>query len=212
MESGNFGLNERRQGTYDRKKKLTYRNMMRELGLGSAGRQRGANKIMSQSMIPDSAADSIINYNAPCYSGQFSDDGNFFFSCAKDFRVRMYDTSNPYRWKYYKTAHYLGGQWTITDATLSPDNRFLAYSSIRSAVSLSPTDPENTMDPTILEFSNVGGSTGRRFHGGHFGVSPNVSWRNFQYTYRILIDMVTPLLRRRTRDCSRYLGRKYLRL
>ncbi|KAF1344752.1 WD40-repeat-containing domain protein [Delphinella strobiligena] len=170
MESGNFGLNERRQGTYDRKKKLTYRNMMRELGLGSAGRQRGANKIMSQSMIPNSAADSIINYNARCYSGQFSDDGNFFFSCAQDFRVRMYDTSNPYRWKYYKTAHYLGGQWTITDATLSPDNRFLAYSSIRSAVSLSPTDPENNMDPTILEFSNVGGGTGRRFHGGHFGI------------------------------------------
>ena len=171
MESGTFGLNDRRQGTYARKKKLAYRTMMRELGLGSSGKQKTANKLISQNMIPSSAADTIINYNSRCYSGQFSDDGNFFFSCAQDFRVRMYDTSNPYRWKYYKTAHYLGGQWTITDATLSPDNRFLAYSSIRSAVCLSPTDPENTMDPTILEFATVGGSAGRRFHGGHFGVS-----------------------------------------
>lgn len=171
MESGTFGLNERRQDTITRKKKLAYRTMMRELGLGSAGKQRCANKIMSQSLIPSSAADSIINYNARCYSGQFSDDGNFFFSCAQDFRVRMYDTSNPYRWKYYKTAHYLGGQWTITDATLSPDNRFLAYSSIRSAVCLSPTDPENTSDPSILEFSNTGGSRRQRFYGGSFGVS-----------------------------------------
>ncbi|KAG8534235.1 uncharacterized protein KY384_001079 [Bacidia gigantensis] len=35
-------------------------------------------------------------------------------------------------WKYYKTVIYPYGQWTITDATLSPDNRYLAYSSIRN--------------------------------------------------------------------------------
>ncbi|GAB7353573.1 hypothetical protein MBLNU459_g4000t2 [Dothideomycetes sp. NU459] len=170
MESGTFGINERRQGTYGRKKKLAYRAMMRELGLGSSGAQRSANRLLSQTLIPSSSADTIINYNSRCYSGQFSDDGNFFFSCAQDFRVRMYDTSNPYRWKYYKTAHYLGGQWTITDATLSPDNRFLAYSSIRSAVCLSPTDPENTMEPSVLEFADMGqGRRGGR-NWSHFGI------------------------------------------
>lgn len=170
MESGTFGINERRQGTYGRRKKLAYRTMMRELGMGNSGSQKSVNKLTAQTLIPSSSADTIINYNARCYSGQFSDDGNFFFSCAQDFRVRMYDTSNPYRWKYYKTAHYLGGQWTITDATLSPDNRFLAYSSIRSAVCLSPTDPENTMEPSVLEFSDMGqGRRGGR-NWGHFGV------------------------------------------
>lgn len=178
MESGTFGINERRQGTYGRKKKLAYRAMMRELGLGNAGAQKSANRLLSQTLIPSSSADSIINYNARCYSGQFSDDGNFFFSCAQDFRVRMYDTSNPYRWKYYKTAHYLGGQWTITDATLSPDNRFLAYSSIRSAVCLSPTDPENTMEPSVLEFSDMGqGRRGGR-NWGHFGVCMGPPYRS----------------------------------
>jgi WD repeat-containing protein 23 len=170
MESGTFGTTERPRGTFGRKRKLAYRNMMRELGVGGYGAQRSANKLISQTMIPSTQADSIINYNHRCYSGQFSDDGNFFFSCAQDFKVRMYDTSNPYKWKYYKTAHYYGGQWTITDATLSPDNKFLAYSSIRSAVCLSPTDPENTMDPTILDFADMGQArrTGRGW--GHFGI------------------------------------------
>ncbi|KAK4989477.1 hypothetical protein LTR50_003221 [Elasticomyces elasticus] len=107
MESGTFGTNERSQDTYKRKKKLAYRTMVRELGLGSPGRQRCEGKIMSQGLLPGTKADLIINYNARCYSGQFSDDGNFFYSCSQDFKVRMYDTSNPYKWKYYKVLYCL---------------------------------------------------------------------------------------------------------
>jgi DDB1- and CUL4-associated factor 11 len=66
----------------------------------------------------------------------------------------MYDTSNPYEWKYYKTVDYPFGQWTITDASLSPDNRWLAYSSIRHIVCLAPTDPSDTSDPALLDFTN----------------------------------------------------------
>lgn len=169
MESGNFGLNERKRDTYTRKKKLAHRTMMRELGLGSPGMERSNNKLISHDMIPSTKADMIINYNDRCYSGQFSDDGNFFFSCAQDFRVRMYDTSNPYKWKYYKTAHYLGGQWTITDATLSPDNKYLAYSSIRPEVMLAPTDPDNTADPYTLNFAAA--SSRRAHYAARWGVS-----------------------------------------
>ena len=127
-------------------------------------------------MIPSSNADTIIHYNSRCYSGQFSEDGNFFFSCAQDFKVRMYDTSNPYNWKYYKTVVYPYGQWTITDASLSPDNKWLAYSSIRSIVCLAPTDPSSSGEPFLLDFSDMGGRGARRvrgFNGGfsHFGVS-----------------------------------------
>ena len=119
-------------------------------------------------MIPSSNADKILNYNRRCYSGQFSDDGNFFFSCSQDFNVRMYDTSNPYNWTYYKTVHYPFGQWTITDASLSPDNRFLAYSSIRSMVCLAATDPEADSDPHMLTFSDGGRMGG--WAGGSFGI------------------------------------------
>ena len=85
----------------------------------------------------------------------------------------MYDTSNIYDWKLYKTVHYPFGQWTITDATLGPDNKFLAYSSIRSAVCLASTDPNDGSEPWRLDFADSarpGG--GRRLHAGssHFGI------------------------------------------
>ncbi|KAL8873357.1 MAG: hypothetical protein Q9174_001159 [Haloplaca sp. 1 TL-2023] len=134
MASGTFGENLHFEDKIrKRKDRLALRLMYRELGTHVSARNR-TDRLMSQRLIPSSNADTIIHYNARCYSGQFSDDGNFFFSCAQDFKVRMYDTSNPYKWKYYKTAIYPYGQWTITDASLSPDNKYLAYSSIRSII------------------------------------------------------------------------------
>lgn len=86
----------------------------------------------------------------------------------------MYDTSNPYSWKYYKTAAYPYGQWTITDASLSPDNKFLAYSSIRSIVFLAPTDPTLAVqEPIALDFAYTGPASRRpQFTAAHsnFGV------------------------------------------
>lgn len=90
----------------------------------------------------------------------------------------MYDTSNPHNWKYYKTVDYPYGQWTITDASLSPDNKYLAYSSIRSIVCLAPTDPGETGEPLQLDFSDLGQrNRRRRFNGGysHFGVGCHFS-------------------------------------
>lgn len=104
-------------------------------------------------MIPASNADMIIHFDDPVYSGQFSDDGNFFFSANKDYKVRMYDTSNPYKWRYYKTVEYPFGQWTLTDASLSPDNKYLAYTSIKNIVCLAPTDPNDMGDPYSLDLS-----------------------------------------------------------
>jgi WD repeat-containing protein 23 len=127
-------------------------------------------------MIPSSNPDTIIHYNQPVYSGQFSNDGNFFFSANKDYKVRMYDTSNPYKWRYYKTVEYPFGQWTLTDASLSPDNKYLAYTSIRSTVCLAPTDPNDLGEPYILDLAdnppgnpNVNNGYRSRY-GGSFGI------------------------------------------
>lgn len=182
MASGTFGVNDRcnhsacgepfAQSTHDKRRRLARRMFDRELGVESRGRARALNSLATQDLIPGSKADMIINLNDRCYSGQFSEDGSFFFACGQDFKVRMYDTSNPYDWRYYKTVNYYGGQWTITDATLSPDNRHLAYSSIRSDVCLATTDPTDASEPRHLDFSNMGnGSTaGARGHRGHFGI------------------------------------------
>jgi WD repeat-containing protein 23 len=78
----------------------------------------------------------------------------------------MYDTSNPFEWKYYKTVDYPFGSWTITDATLSPDNKFLAYSSLRNLVCLASTDPADSSDPTVLDLASTPeGRVGRDFFG-----------------------------------------------
>ncbi|KAL8413634.1 hypothetical protein RB594_005048 [Gaeumannomyces avenae] len=156
-------------------KGLARRILDRELGLGDYWDRRLNQDLMAQSMIPSTEADMVIRYQSPVYSGQFSDDGNFFFAVGKDFRVRMYDTSNPYDWRYYKTAIFPFGQWTLSDASLSPDNRWLAITSLLPHVCLAPTDPNDTGDPYVLDLSETGG-TGRqagpfhRTHGHHFGI------------------------------------------
>ncbi|PLB39231.1 WD40 repeat domain-containing protein [Aspergillus candidus] len=172
MGSGDFGSNPYFVDVLKkRKRSLATKLMWRELGVDVDNSQRRPVQSISQDLIPESVADKIIHFDSRCYSGQFSDDGNFFFCCSQDFKVRMYDTSNPVDWKYYKTVDYPFGSWTITDATLSPDNRFLAYSSIRNMVCLAPTDPADRSDPAILDLSSVpGGRAGRRFGSSHFGI------------------------------------------
>lgn len=159
MDSGNFGLNEAdakitaRGKGLSNKQKISLRILDRELAVGSLIQQKLNHRLIAQGMIPSSNADTIIRYNDPVYSGQFSDDGNFFFSANKDFKVRMYDTSNPFDWTYYKTVSYPFGRWTLTDASLSPDNKYLAYTSIHSNVCLAPTDPNDMGDPYSLDLA-----------------------------------------------------------
>lgn len=74
----------------------------------------------------------------------------------------MYDTSNPYRWRYYKTATYPFGSWTLTDAHLSPDNRWLAFTSLQSSVCFAPTDPHDRGDPYALNMAAGGDPFGHR--------------------------------------------------
>ncbi|KAJ4416195.1 hypothetical protein N0V85_002381 [Neurospora sp. IMI 360204] len=152
MESGVFGAFDLREPD-SKKKRLTRRLLDRELGLGDRTEQKTNLALMAQQMIPSSKPEVVIHYDDPVCCGQFSDDGNFFYACGKDFKVRMYDTSNPYNWTHYKTVRYPFGQWTLTDADLSPDNKWLAYTSLTSQVCFAPTDPNDTGDPYTLDLA-----------------------------------------------------------
>lgn len=157
MNSGSFGVTDRTGTAARKQKKLARRIFDRELGVGN---QRINQDAMAQDMVPTSDADMIVHYRAPVYCGQFSEDGNFFYACVKDFKVRMYDTSNPYNWRYYKTVNYPWGQWTLTDAHLSPDNKWLAYTSLQSHVCFAPTDPNDKGDPYSLDLGSGLRNTG----------------------------------------------------
>ncbi|KAI1328631.1 WD40-repeat-containing domain protein [Xylariaceae sp. FL0255] len=167
MESGTFGTKDISSRIL-KKKGLARQILDRELGIGEKTYRKVLQGEIAQSLIPRTEADMVIHYADNVYSGQFSDDGNFFYSCVKDFRVRMYDTSNPYNWRHYKTVAFPFGSWTLTDASLSPDNKWLAYTSIQSNVCLAPTDPNDTGDPYTLSLSEHGARTSR-WHGS-FGI------------------------------------------
>lgn len=106
--------------------------------------------------LPTSNGRLAVQYPSRAYSGQFSQDGSFFYTCSQDFRVRLYETTDPTMWKHYKTVVGSTGRWTITDANLSPDNRFVAYSSITPVVYMAKTAQDNTEEQEILDFSGRG--------------------------------------------------------
>ncbi|CAI6014334.1 unnamed protein product [Clonostachys chloroleuca] len=170
MFSGQFGTNNIEMNYNRRMNKSIQRRLLeRELGLGSYDDRRRNNDLITQSLVPSgNKADMIIHYEEPVYSGQYSADGNFFFACGKDYKVRMYDTSRPYNWRHYKTVTHPWGRWTLTDASLSKDNKWLAYTSITSLVAIAPTDINDTGDPYALDLSG-GTSDTQDYWGGGFG-------------------------------------------
>ncbi|GAB1312265.1 WD40-repeat-containing domain protein [Madurella fahalii] len=153
MESGAFGTYDWREHN---RKGLARRLLDRELGLGGRSGQKINQGLMAQQMIPSAKPEMVVHFEDPVCCGQFSSDGNFFYACVKDFRVRMYDTSNPYNWKHYKTVPFPFGQWTMTDADLSPDNKWLCFSSLQSNVGIAATDPNDTGDPYSLNLADGG--------------------------------------------------------
>ena len=174
MESGAFGVPDRcsysgcgvpySERTLQRQRRVSRRIFDRELGQTPRGRAEVLHNLATQTLIPRSKADFIINMPANCYSGQFSEDGAFFFACSQDFKVRLYDTSNPYDWTHVRTIPYIGSGagWTITDASLSPDNGLLAISSIQSQVTLAVTDKNTTRESRTLDFADMGQARGSR--------------------------------------------------
>lgn len=169
MRSGKFG-HHRRDG-HDKmlaQKGIAYQVLARELGIATPRLERSAIKSITHNLIPASQPDMIINFDARAYSGQFSDDGNFFYTCSQDSKIRMFDTSNPGKWRHYKTVTHPRVQWTVSDATLSPDNRALASSSLGPDVCYALTDPDSTSEPQRLDFSQTGPGRGTSY--GGFGV------------------------------------------
>lgn len=155
MKSGKFGYHQESLGGLTKSLDVHHKLMERELGLESPKLQRIKLHATVQSMTPGSQPDSVINFNYPGYCGQFSDDGDYFFTCNQDGRIRLYDTSNPYEWKFYKAAVHPRMRWTLTDASMSPDSRFIASCSLCPDVSLISTEKTSGSGGTaqLLDFA-----------------------------------------------------------
>lgn len=70
--------------------------------------------------------------------------------------MHIYDTSDEEieHWKDVKTLKASYARWTITDAVFSPDEKYVAYSSISNIVYLASTDPTDIRPPKSLNFDD----------------------------------------------------------
>ncbi|KAI5480392.1 WD repeat protein [Pseudohyphozyma bogoriensis] len=131
----------------------------RELGYG-----RSVKSTLGDYTIPNSAGTEVSQFQSKVYSGQYSEDGSFFYTACQDFKVYIYDTrtgpltgkksvtdtpstnrrGRGWGWEHRSSmktrlivkAQEVNCRWTITDANLSPENDWLLYSSITPYVHL----------------------------------------------------------------------------
>ncbi|CEM08131.1 unnamed protein product [Vitrella brassicaformis CCMP3155] len=76
------------------------------------------------------------------YGGHFGADGKLFFTACQDAKIRLYDSTNPNKFKLLKEVVATEMHWTITDTAISPDNQFFAYTTIAPYVAICNTRGE----------------------------------------------------------------------
>ncbi|WFD36310.1 hypothetical protein MCUN1_003189 [Malassezia cuniculi] len=147
-----------------------------------AERQKGRRpmpKLTFDKLIPNSSGICVVRYPSPCYSGQFSDDGMLYYTSTRDMRIHVYDMSCPTRKSILEiddrdfrrehehrrlleqstslnpiqTIDAPGGQWTITDTTMSQDKQWIVYSSITPLVDMARVGTMVSQNHTLLDLS-----------------------------------------------------------
>ncbi|CAB4293390.1 unnamed protein product [Prunus armeniaca] len=71
---------------------------------------------------------------SPAYVSQFSNDGLFFVAGFQGGHIRIYNVDKG--WKVQKDILTKSLRWTITDTSLSPDQRYLVYASMTPIVNI----------------------------------------------------------------------------
>ncbi|KAH0435948.1 hypothetical protein IEQ34_026496 [Dendrobium chrysotoxum] len=74
----------------------------------------------------------IDSMDSRAYVSQFSDDGSLLIAGFQGSNIRVYDVEN--QWKVRKNIIAKSLHWTITDTSLSPNKRLLAYASMSATV------------------------------------------------------------------------------
>ncbi|XP_058076528.1 LEC14B protein-like isoform X2 [Magnolia sinica] len=82
--------------------------------------------------LPVNARCRIDRMDTRAYVSQFSADGTLFFAGFQGSHIRIYNVDNV--WKVQKDILAKSLRWTITDTSLSPDQRYLVYASMSPVV------------------------------------------------------------------------------
>jgi WD repeat-containing protein 23 len=74
----------------------------------------------------------VDDMDSEAYISQFSADGSLLIGGFRGSHIRVYNSEN--NWKVHKDITCKRLRWTISDIALSPDQQFLAYSSLSPTV------------------------------------------------------------------------------
>lgn len=102
---------------------------------------RGENfrpSVMAHNVVPDVAHHFVDRYRKSVYGGRFvGEEGERFVTSCQDNVIRVYETGKSECQAAWSRTHAIeayGIRWTITDFDVSPDGRWLAYSSLNRFV------------------------------------------------------------------------------
>ncbi|KAJ4805145.1 DDB1- and CUL4-associated factor 11 [Rhynchospora pubera] len=92
--------------------------------------------------LPVNGPHKIDKGSTRAYVSRFSDDGSLLVTAFQGGHIRIYDVEQD--WKVHKDILARSMRWTITDTSLSPDQRYLVYSSMSPIVNLVNIDSAAT--------------------------------------------------------------------
>ncbi|KII94042.1 hypothetical protein PLICRDRAFT_36272 [Plicaturopsis crispa FD-325 SS-3] len=122
-------------------------------------------------LVPNCDGTAVASYSSNVYSGQYSTDAQFYYTCGQDFRLHIYNPAEqassapPYSrvhttryghattMKLNKTIQGHPGRWTITDSHVSPDNERIIYASMGPTVYMTSTR-EGDVTQVPIKFSD----------------------------------------------------------
>ncbi|KAH8835624.1 WD40-repeat-containing domain protein [Flagelloscypha sp. PMI_526] len=159
--TGEFGRVEPKLQRHPRPKSLA------RMVLDYPSRSRLTKEHVLTNLVPNTDGVAVASCPANIYTGSFSADSSFYYTCSQDFQLHVFDTNasksaRPNGLRRYPqhgqpspvtsrlhlkhTIQGRPGRWTITDANLSPDNERMIYSSITPTVYMAdmkdPTAPQ----------------------------------------------------------------------
>ncbi|KAL9410419.1 hypothetical protein AB3S75_044224 [Citrus x aurantiifolia] len=107
----------------------------REVNYSGRGRFSAADSchVLSR-YLPVNGPWKVDGMNSRVYTSQFSNDGSFFVAASQESNIKIYNVDK--NWKIQKDIETKALRWTITDTSLSPDQRFLVYASICAIVNI----------------------------------------------------------------------------
>ncbi|KAL8171326.1 hypothetical protein V2J09_023130 [Rumex salicifolius] len=105
----------------------------RECNFSRRGRFSSADRchVLSR-YLPVNGPYLVDQMDSCAYVSQFSADGSLFVAAYQGSHIRVYNVEKG--WKVQKDIQARSLRWTITDTCLSPDQRFLVYSSMSPTV------------------------------------------------------------------------------